>query len=69
MVQFDATKRFSTSQFKTTLPFYTQLISTFFHIVWCNIFIAILDLKIVGAAIALNLTFFLNMFIIDFWIS
>lgn len=45
------------------------MISTFFHIVWCNIFIAILDLKIVGAAISLNLTFFLNMFIIDFWIS
>jgi MATE family multidrug resistance protein len=68
LVQFDALKRFCTSQFKTQLPFYTQLISTFFHIIWCHIFIKILDLGIVGAAISLNLTYFINMFIIEYWV-
>lgn len=69
MVQFDATKRYATSQFKTGPPFYTQLITTFFHLIWCYIFIMRMQMTIVGAAIALNLTYFLNMVILDFYIS
>mmetsp|Transcript_2578 Transcript_2578/g.4318 ORF Transcript_2578/g.4318 Transcript_2578/m.4318 type:complete len:348 (-) Transcript_2578:98-1141(-) len=69
MSQFDATKRFCTSMFKPNLPFYTQMISTFFHLIWCNLFINILDMKVVGAALSLNLTYFSNLFILDYWIS
>lgn len=69
MVQFDATKRFCTSQFKAELPFYTQLFTTILHVISCFYFIQYLDLKMFGAAITLNLTYFLNMVILDLWIS
>ena len=35
----------------------------------CNIFIRILDLGVLGAAISLNLTWFSNMIILDYWMS
>jgi len=65
MCQFDASKRFASSQFKTKLPLYCQLISTFFHGFWCYYFIKVLDMKLVGAAISLNLTNLINLILLD----
>ena len=69
MCQFDASKRFASSQFKTKLPLYCQLISTFFHGFWCYYFIKVLNLKIVGAAISLNITNLTNLLLLDCWMS
>ena len=69
MVQFDAIKRFSTSQLKPRLPLYAQGIATFFHIIWCYVFIRKLDWKMTGAAISLNLTYFINMLVLDWLIK
>lgn len=65
MIQFDATKRFSSSQLKPNLPLYAQMLATIFHILFCYLFIKVMDWGISGAAIALNITYFLNMYILD----
>lgn len=69
MVQFDATKRFSSSQLKPKLPLIAQLIATFFHVIWCYLFIKKWDYGIYGAAFAINITYFMNMFILDWLVA
>ena len=68
MGQFDATKKFLSSQQKSDIPVWTQVITTILHFIWCLTFIRWLNMKEVGAAIATNLTYILNMVIADVWI-
>lgn len=68
MINFDAMKRFCSSQLKTKLPLYAQVISALLHVVWCQIFIKELDMKVTGAAIALNLTYFINFILLEMFI-
>ena len=56
-------KRFASSQLKNNLVLIAQLIATVLHFVWCYLFIKVYDLKIEGAAFALNLTYIIN------WVS
>ena len=68
MGQFDATKKFLSSQQKTMIPVVVQLISTPLHILWGWLFIRHMDMREVGGAIATNLTYIMNMIMADIWI-
>lgn len=63
--QFDATKRFSASQLKPKFPLYAQLVATTVHIMSCYLFIWKLGWGVEGAALAINITYFLNMLVLD----
>ena len=39
------------------------------HVFWCWLFIQKLELEMVGAAIALNLTYILNLLFLNIWLS
>ena len=67
--QYDATKRYCTSQLKANIPFYVQLITSVLHVPCCVIFIQVLQWQIVGAAIALNISYVLSMVLLDIWIA
>lgn len=45
-----------------------QIVTTVLHFVWCYVFITALDLKEVGAAIALDITYILNWALLDLYI-
>lgn len=62
---FDATRKFLSAQFETTIPLYVQLVTLILHILWCYLFIIVWDGREVGAAIATNITYILNMVICD----
>lgn len=68
MTQFDATKRYCTSQLKSNPPFVCQLVTSLLHFAWCTIFIQVLQWQLVGAAISMNITNFLNMIALDLYI-
>ena len=62
---FDATRRFLSAQFEQTLPLYVQLVTLIFHFLWCYLFIVVMDGREIGAAMATNITYILNMVLID----
>jgi Na+-driven multidrug efflux pump len=68
MGQFDSTKKFLSSQYKTKIPVLVQLFTTILHFFWCRHFITNLGMRETGAAIATNITYILNMVISDLWI-
>ena len=63
---FDATRKFLSAQFETKIPLYVQLITLILHIFWCYLFITVGGWREVGAAMATNITYVLNMVLIDF---
>mmetsp|Transcript_40700 Transcript_40700/g.62113 ORF Transcript_40700/g.62113 Transcript_40700/m.62113 type:complete len:483 (+) Transcript_40700:431-1879(+) len=65
MGQFDATKKFLSSQYKNSIPVWVQLCTTLMHLGWCQLFIVRLEMNEYGAAIATNITYLLNMLISD----
>ena len=66
--QFDATKRFLSSQERAAIPVVTQVLTTLLHYVWLVYFVNHLDMKEFGMAIATNLTYISNMIIADIWL-
>jgi multidrug resistance protein, MATE family len=66
--QFDATKRFLSSQERAAIPVITQILTTLLHYVWLVYFVNHLDMKEFGVAIATNLTYVSNMIIADVWL-
>lgn len=50
------------------IPVYTQALTLILHFGWCHLFIIKLGWREVGAAIATNITYILNMVITDAWI-
>lgn len=68
MGQFDATKKFLSSQQTAKIPVVVQLITTALHVLWAWLFIRHMNMREVGGAIATNLTYILNMIIADTWI-
>lgn len=69
MGQFDSTKKFLSCQFKNNIAVWVQVGTLILHIIWCYIFIKLLNWREVGAAIAMNLTYILNMVIADILIK
>lgn len=53
------------SQLKNSIPVWTQLLTTVLHLIWCRVFIQGYEMREVGAAIATNITYILNMVIAD----
>lgn len=45
-----------------------QIGTTILHFAWCHLFIAKLGMREVGAAIATNITYIINMIVADVWI-
>lgn len=68
MSQFDACRKFLIAQHKQNLPVYVQIVTTVLHFVWCYLFITYWDLRVVGAALSLNITYILNWIITDAYI-
>ena len=62
---FDATRRFLSAQFETTIPLYVQLFTLILHFFWCWLFVTKMDGREVGAAMATNITYILNFIIIE----
>lgn len=60
---FDATRRFLSAQFESTIPLYVQLFTLVLHFFWCWLFVDKLDGKVVGVAMATNITYILNFII------
>lgn len=50
-------------------PFVSQFASSILHFIWCYYFIVYWDLQIRGAAIAMNITYFLNFIFLEIWIT
>jgi MATE family multidrug resistance protein len=50
------------------IPVWTQALTLILHFGWCHLFIIKLEWREVGAAIATNITYILNMVITDLWI-
>lgn len=69
MGQFDATRKFLSSQFEYKIPLITQFVTMILHILWCWLFISRLGLNEYGAAIATNITYVGNMIVSDIWIG
>ena len=42
-----------------------QLVTLIFHFLWCYLFIVVMDGREIGAAMATNITYILNMVLID----
>lgn len=63
--QFDCSMRFLGAQYINKIPIYTQLFSTSLHVLWCYIFVQRMNLGELGVALAINITYFLNMAITD----
>ena len=57
LIQFDCTKRWLQSIDRAQISTYIQVTMTLLHIGWCYLFIVHLNLKVFGAAIALNTTY------------
>ena len=68
-IQFDATKRFCACQLKNKLPFQAQLFGAIVHIWWCYFLIQFCKLEIAGAALALTITHFTNLFVLERFIG
>jgi len=64
---FDASRKFLSSQFEVGIPLYTQLITLVIHIVICWLLVWHFNFREVGAAIATDITYILNMIICDTW--
>ena len=66
--QFDAAKKFLSSQYQTTIPVYVQIGTTVLHWFMCSYFIATQGMHEDGAAICTNITYLLNLLLTDLWI-
>lgn len=66
MGQFDATKKFLSSQYKNSIPVYTQCVTTALHLLLSWLFIDVFNGREIGAGIAMNITYILNMLIADY---
>ena len=63
--QFDSTKKFLSAQRKNDIPVWVQAFTTIVHLFVCQKLIGEYEMKEVGAAIASDITFTLNMVLSD----
>ena len=63
--QFDCSMKFLSAQYINKIPIFTQLFTTILHFGWCHLFVQRMDLGEFGVGMATNITYFLNMAIID----
>jgi hypothetical protein len=52
----------------SSIPVFTQVVTLALHFLWCHLFITKMEGREVGAAIATNITYILNMAITDLWV-
>jgi len=64
---FDATRKFLSAQFEIKMNLYIQLCTLILHFLWCYLFIVVFDWREVGAAIATNITYIVNMICLDLY--
>ena len=62
---FDATRKFLSAQFEIMVPLQVQTATLILHFLWCYLFISVWGGREVGAAMATNITYILNMIIVD----
>ena len=66
---FDATRKFLNAQGRTDIPVYVQAITMVLHILWSWLFVSHLGMRLEGAAIAMNITYILNLVLADGYIT
>mmetsp|Transcript_31993 Transcript_31993/g.31379 ORF Transcript_31993/g.31379 Transcript_31993/m.31379 type:complete len:139 (+) Transcript_31993:199-615(+) len=66
---FEAARRFLNAQLVFALPSKIQFSTLVLHILWCYIFVSILELEIVGAAVASLITYTLDFVLIHVYVS
>lgn len=59
---YEATRRYLNAQLIFVLPSKIQFTTLILHILWCYIFIDVLNLSIIGAGISTLITYFLGKF-------
>lgn len=69
LTQFDATKKYLSALKLSKIPILTQLLTRMFQMLLCNLLIVNFQWGVVGAAIATNIVYIMDMVIQDFWIS
>lgn len=62
---FDATRKFMSAQLEFLIPLYIQAFTLALHLIMCWVFIVHLGMRENGAILATNITYILNMLIID----
>ena len=58
---FDTTQKFLNAQFQIAITIYVQLVTLIIHLILCYLFVRVFDGREIGAAIATNITYILNM--------
>ena len=64
---FDATRKFLSAQFEIQVNLYVQLVTLVLHLIICYLFVVVFDWRDVGAALATDITYILNMVGIDLY--
>ena len=62
---FDATRKFMSAQLEVMIPLYIQAATLVLHLIICWIFVTKLGMRDTGAALATDITYILNMVLID----
>ena len=62
---FDATRKFMSAQLEVMIPLYIQAVTLVIHLIICWLFVAKLGMRDTGAALATDITYILNMVLID----
>ncbi|CDW80600.1 na+-driven multidrug efflux pump [Stylonychia lemnae] len=65
MTQFDVIRKYMIAQRQNTIPVYIQFFTMILHFGWCHLFISVYEWSVFGAALATNITYLLNLIIID----
>ena len=62
---FDATRKFMSAQFETLAPTYVQTATLVLHVFCCWLFVCKFEMREVGAAVATDITFLINMIALE----
>jgi Na+-driven multidrug efflux pump len=65
MTQFDAIRKFMIAQRQNSFPVYVQTVTVCLHLVLCHYFIILLEAGVIGAALASNITYLMNLILIE----
>ena len=65
----DITRQFLNCFEKSKIPMIIQIFTSSLHYLWCYIFVSIMNLNIMGTALAMNITAFSNAMLITVYVT
>ena len=69
MTMYDATRKFLSAQFETTVPLFVATITLTIHFFLSWLLVGRLGMREVGCAIATNVTYVLNFTLLEWWVA